>query len=201
MLLRTEIIPVLARAVVQRLRSDGDLRVDERDAVLIEQRLEDLLRSGLIASTAPATAPEPAMFRKPTVVERRSALRARTQPMPSGVRITEDTLGQFLDAVAAALCIGENALVSRSLETRARAALRAVLPSRVEVEPESPSPGQLSGCPPVTPLEVRLPPAPLRSSEPERRHRPLPRSLMTESTSIDPPPAGLRAFPARPPAC
>jgi len=121
----------------------------------IEQRLEELFRSGLIVTTGAATATEPAMFRAHTVVERRGALLARSRPRPVAVRITEDTLGQFLDGVAAAICRHESALVRRSAEPRVRVALRAVFPSRVEVDPESPitrpavwvPPGDPSGGP------------------------------------------------------
>ena len=104
MLLRPEMFPLLARAAVQRLRSGNELDVDDRGAVRIEQRLEDLLRSGLTpASKKPTTRPVPDYpLRASTVVERRTAVLARS-PAPRRVRVTEEALGRFLDAVAAAL--------------------------------------------------------------------------------------------------
>ena len=83
MLLRPEMFPLLARAAVQRLRSGNELDVDDRGAVRIEQRLEDLLRSGLTpASKKPTTRPAPDYpLRASTVVERRTAVLARS-PAP-----------------------------------------------------------------------------------------------------------------------
>ena len=139
MLLRPEMFPLLARAAVQRLRSGNELDVDDRGAVRIEQRLEDLLRSGLTpASKKPTTRPVPDYpLRASTVVERRTAVLARS-PAPQRVRVTEETLGRFLDAVAAALCSSESLSGTARAREGIRAALRAALPSRVEVDPESP---------------------------------------------------------------
>jgi len=111
--------------------------------VRIEQRLEDLLRSGLTpASTEPTARPaSDSIFRAPTIVERRNTVQARSRPVPRTVRVSEEALGRFLDAVAAALCSSESLSGSSRTKEGIRAALRAILPSRVEVAPESPITG------------------------------------------------------------
>ena len=50
MLIRAEMLPWFARAAVKRLRSEPELDLDERGAMLIEQQLEGLPRSGLTES-------------------------------------------------------------------------------------------------------------------------------------------------------
>jgi hypothetical protein len=135
MLLRSEMLPLFARAAVKRLRSDREMNVDERSAVLIEQRLEALLRSGLTTSSASEGAAGPAT--PVPLVERRTSVVARSRPVPSAVRIREEPLRRFLDAVAAELCRSESVPWGAPAEARVRAALRDVLPSRVDVDPDS----------------------------------------------------------------
>ena len=170
-LLRAEMLPLFARAAVKRLRSDGDVDVDERGAVLIEQRLEELLRSGLTASSgsvSPAGPATPGLLRA-AVVERRTSVVARSRPVPSAMRLPEEPLRRFLDSVAAELCKCERVPRGPSTKARVPAALRGVLPSRVDVDPESPVTSPTGWIPPGEPSGGASPasaPAPLGDDMP-----------------------------------
>jgi hypothetical protein len=188
---------------VQRLRSGNELDVGDPRAVRIEQQLEDLLHSGLTpASTEPMARPaSDSIFRAPTIVERRSTVQARSRRVPRTVRVSEEALGRFLDAVAAALCSSESLSGSSRTKEGIRAALRAILLSRVEVAPESPITNRTISFLAAVLLEDRPRRAPRPRWELEHRARHVRRLPTTDSTSTEPVDRCWRAVPARPPAC
>jgi len=150
------VIPVPARNCLDRVKVLSGVEIHGDRRATLEDAFVKLLRLWFTESDQiRGIARREARRHGLRIPFRRGALLARSRPTPVAVRITEDTLGQFLDGVAAAMCRYESSLVRRSSEPRVRVALRAVFPSRVEVDPESPitrpavwvPPGDPSGGP------------------------------------------------------
>jgi hypothetical protein len=106
--------------------------------VLIEQKLEQLLRSGLTASGRPAETSKTTLFRAPVVVERRTKALASSRPRPRVVIVGEEALAEFLATLEGVLRSDGRLARVRWARGRVSAALRAVLPTKLEVDPESP---------------------------------------------------------------